>query len=75
MEPPKLEDVQEYGQSKNKQSLKKWCYTIWITEGRRRELLKILHQTLIKVCEEESKPGDWKRSNICPVRKRSDAFL
>jgi len=30
---------------------------------------------MIKVWEEESKPDDWKRSNMRPVCKRSDAIF
>jgi hypothetical protein len=39
------------------------------------EMLIILHQILIQVWEEESKPDDWKESNLHAARKRSDAFF
>jgi hypothetical protein len=39
------------------------------------EMLIILHQILIKAWEDESKPNDWKRSNMYPVFKTSDVFF
>jgi hypothetical protein len=75
MESPNLDEVQEYIKSKK---IKKVPGSSVIPSRLLRadagEILIILHQILIKVWEEESKPDNLKRSNMHFVHQRSDAF-